>query len=167
MAQSEDSGPSRPGWSRGELSVLATGVLLVADLVLLPWHRYALNLDVGDLGIDLPRFSVERTAIEDPNAVYGMVALVLAGLMVALVAATRLRSDFPPFGQLHLVAGPATAGVLVAKLFANDSFLASGAWLGILLGVGLAASGYLRSQEASSAPAASDLDGRAGPVPEV
>lgn len=137
------------GWTRGEGVVVVAGILLVADLLLLPWHHYALNVDVGNLGIELPRFSFDRNGVQSPNAILGIAALVLAALMVVQVLAAKASPAMPKLGQLHLIAGPAVLGLLLAKLFSNDDFLGSGAWLGVLLGIALAVGGYLLSQEAS------------------
>ena len=166
MAQPEASAPrSWRGWTRGEGIIVVAGILLVADLLLLPWHHYALNVDVGNLGIDLPTFSLDRNGVQSPNAGFGIAALLLTVLMVVLVLAAKARATPPTLGQLHLIAGPGVLGLLLAKLFSNDEFLGSGAWLGVLLAMGLAVGGYLASQDTSGNPGTTvGRNPEAGPV---
>lgn len=123
--------------------------MLIADLVLLPWHHYALNVDTGGLPITLPSFALDRTGVESPDAQLGIGALLLAGLMVMHVLAAKASSAVPRLAFLHLIVGPGALGLLVAKLLSDDEFLGPGAWLGVLFGAALALGGYLVSQEAA------------------
>lgn len=160
----EPAGParqSRRAWTRGEAIVVVAGVLLAADLLLLPWHHYALDVDVGNLGIDLPSFSYDRNGVQSPNAWLGMAALGLAVFMVVQVLTAKASPAMARLGELQAVAGPAVLGLLLAKLFTNDEFLGRGAWLGVLLGTGMAVGGYLCSQEA---PAPRPATGGASPA---
>lgn len=137
------------GWTRGEGLVVVAGILLIADLVLLPWHHYALNVNTGDLPIELPTFALDRTGVESPDAQLGIGALVLAGVMVVQLLAAKATSAVPKWAFLHLIVGPAAFGLLAAKLLSDDQFLGAGAWLGQLLGAALALGGYFFSQEAA------------------
>ena len=152
------AGPRRSwrGWTRGEGLIVVAGVLLIADLVTLPWHHFATNynfpdigIDLGELGVDLPRFALDRTGIQSPDGNLGIAALVLAGLMVVLVLAAKVNPGLRRHSQIHLVAGPAALGLLTAKFLSNDHYLGSGAWGGMLLALGLAIGGYMLSQESS------------------
>lgn len=140
----------RRDWSRGEGIIVVAAALLVADLLLLPWHRFALDVDVGNLGIELPSFSYERSGVQSPNAWLGIGALTLAVLMFVQVLTARASPVMARLGELQPVAGPAVLGLLLAKLFTNDELLGAGAWLGVLLGAALALGGYLRTQEAEA-----------------
>lgn len=136
------------GWTRGEGIVIVAGMLLAIDLLVLPWHHYFVDVDTGSLGIELPTFSYDRTGVQTPNPGFGIAALVLAlGMVVQVVAARYVRS-VPKMGQIHLLAGPAVFGLLLAKLIIDDEFLGTGAWLGLLLGAAMGLGGYLLSQDA-------------------
>lgn len=142
------------GWSRSEGLILVGAVLLIADLILLPWHHYALHVDVSGLGITLPRFSYNRTGVQSPHAVLGVLGVIIAGLMAAQVVAVKARPApaLVRLTQLQLVAGPGALALLISKFFSDDAFLGAGAWLALLFGAMLAVGGYLRSQEAATVP---------------
>ena len=130
----------------GEKVVLAAGAVLLIDLLFLPWH----NIDLGIIG------SVSRSAVESPNAFWGVLALLLTAAMVAVVVVTRFTSaklpDLPiPLGRAMFFAGAAVAVLLLIKLVSETDFLGFGAWLGILLAGGVAYGGFLMRKEAESA----------------
>lgn len=131
--------------------IVLGAMLLIADLILLPWHHYALHVDLGNLGIRLPQFSYNRSGVQSPHAELGVLGLIVAALMAAQVVLAKLSRGpgLTGLAQLQLVAGPAVLALLVSKFFSDSTFLGAGAWLGLLLGVLLTLGGYLRSQEAS------------------
>lgn len=142
------------GWTRGERIVVGAGVLLLADLLLLPWHRYAIDTgQLAQLGIKVPSFNFDRTGVESPRAVLGILGAVVAAAMVIQVVAAKLTARVPRSGRVHLIAGPVVFGLLGAKLLTDDTFLAPGAWLGIVLAASLAYGGMIMSQESSTTPA--------------
>ncbi len=129
--------------TRGDKIVLGTGLLLVLDLLAFPWHK----ITVANL------LSVSRTGVQSPNSVYGVLALLLAIVMVAQVVASKLTSaklpEIPlPWGQVHLIAGAAAFALLLLKLLVETDFLGFGAFLGVILAAGLAFGGFTISQEA-------------------
>ncbi len=135
--------------SQGERIVVVAGVLLAVDLLVLPWH----SVDLTGLNIVA---DPTRTAVQSPNAGYGVVALVLALAMVAqIVVATLLRARLPSLppvsAQLQLVAGVFVAVVLVAKLVRETAYLGYGAYSGVLAGLLVAYGGYRIAQEAAPA----------------
>lgn len=136
------------GWTRAEGIVIVAGILLALDLLLLPWHHYFVNVDTPNLGIELPSFSYDRTGVQTPNPGFGVGALVLSLAMVVQVVAAKFVRAVPKMRDIHLVLGPAVLGLLLAKMFTDDNFLGTGAWLGVLLGVAMAVGGYLLSQDA-------------------
>jgi len=142
------------GWSRGEALIVGGAVLLAADLILLPWHHYALHIDVSNLGVDIPGFSYDRNGVQAPHAALGILGVLIAALMAAQVVVARARPGpaVTRLAQVQLVAGPAVLALLLSKFFSDSDFLGVGAWLALLLGVALALGGYLRSLEASSVP---------------
>lgn len=129
----------------GEKVVGAAGVLLLIDLLFLPWHKL-------DLGI----VSVSRSGIESPNAFWGILAVLVTLAMVAVVVVTRFTTaklpDLPiPLGQTMFFAGIAVLALLLLKLVLETDLLGFGAWLGILLAGAMAYGGFLIRQEAGPA----------------
>ena len=157
MSNQETPAPKGRGWTRGERIVVVTALLLAADLFFLPWHHF--SLDFGQLGVQVPSFSFERTGVQDPRAAFGIAATVIALGMAIHMVATKLSAAVPRLDQFHLIAGAVVLGLLLAKLIADRQFLGIGAWVGTGLAVGLAYGGYDLSQES---PAGS---GTAAPGP--
>ncbi|MDQ3722347.1 MAG: hypothetical protein M3376_04620 [Actinomycetota bacterium] len=136
--------------SPGERIVLYAGLLLIVDLVFLPWHR----VDIGGLDID---FDLTRSGVQDPNGGYGVAAVVLMLLMIAQIALARLLSvrlpSLPvPWSQVHLILGIFVAVLLVIKLIRETEFLGYGAYSGILAGILVAYGGYRIAQEPREPP---------------
>ena len=137
--------------------IVLAGVPLGVVLWRVPWHRFGLNIadEFRRLGLEeIPVFlPIEATAVENPNAFLGRGALVLTAMMVVAVVAGKLTAARRPvpaaWQQVHLIAGAAVVGLLVAKVVAQGEFLALGAWLGLALAALLAYAGYIRSQEAA------------------
>jgi hypothetical protein len=137
--------------TQGERIVLVGGVLLVIDLLVLPWH----SVDLEGLAI---AFDPTRTGAEDPHGTYGVVAVILALVMVAQIVvakllAVRLPAPGVPWAQVHLIAGVFVVVVLVVKLFRETDFLGYGAYSGILAGLLVAYGGYCIAREGAG-PAA-------------
>lgn len=138
--------------SKGERIVLIAGVLLIIDLLFLPWHR----IKIGSvLGVDVP--SVERTGVQSPNGGYGVLALIVVIVMVAqIIAAKFTNAKLPnppvPWERVHLIAGAVVAGLLILKLLVETDFLGIGAWLGVLLGAAVAYGGFMISKEPRTTP---------------
>lgn len=146
--------PARGGrrWTQGERITIVMGLLLVGDLLLLPWHHFAIDVSAAkSLGVTLPSFSYDRNGAQAPHAYFGIAALILAAGMVIQIVATKVSAAVPRLSQIHLIAGSAILGLLLAKLLSNDQFLGAGAYVGVLLGAGLAFGGFLLSQEADAA----------------
>ncbi|HUR22767.1 MAG TPA: hypothetical protein VMZ73_02740 [Acidimicrobiales bacterium] len=130
----------------GNKIVLGAGVLLILDLLFFPWH----NVSVGGI------VDVNRTGVQSPNSFYGVLALLLALVMVAQVVVSKLTTaklpDIPlPWSRVHLIAGIAVLALLLLKLLVETSFLGFGAFLGLILAAALAYGGYTISQEGPSA----------------
>lgn len=136
-------------WSRGERIVSAAGPLLAADLLLLPWHQYGLDVDLERLGVEVPAFSLDRNGLQDPNALLGVAAFAVALAMVVHVLAARVHASVPRPGPAHLVGGAVVFGLLVAKVLAANRFLGIGAWAGLALAAALVHGGYALEQDAS------------------
>ena len=124
---------------------MAAGILLAADLIALPWHHY--RLDMGDLGLDVPAFNLERTGVQSPQAAFGIAAVGLALGMALHVVVAKFTSALPRAEPLHLVAGAVVLGLVLAKLLADREFLGIGAWVGTALAFAVAYGGFALSQE--------------------
>ncbi len=129
--------------------IAGTGIVLIIDLLFLPWHSI-------DLGIT----TFTRTGVESPNSFWGVLALLLT---IAVVAATLLRvlkpetklPDLPVSWDRAIFFGAAAVLVLlVLKLVMEMDALGFGAWLGILLAAGMTYGGYLKYQADSATHAA-------------
>lgn len=147
MPKGDDRLEARAWWIPRVIVAMA-GVLLIVDLLALPWHHYAVTVDTRGLDLRLPSFRLDRTAVQAPHPALGFGAVILAGVMVLLVAVTTIHALRPRLEHLQLVLGPAVLGLLAAKAVSAD-FLGTGAWLGLLLGAVLAYGGFRVSQEAA------------------
>ncbi|CAN5162950.1 hypothetical protein BH20ACT16_BH20ACT16_14630 [soil metagenome] len=133
--------------SQGERIVLVAGVLLIVDLLVLPWH----DIELGG-GFD-GLVDTTLTGVQDPYAPYGIAAVVLTALMVAQIVFARLlsvRLSEPPvpWAQIHLILGIFVAVVLVIKLVRLTNSLGFGAYSGVLAGILVAYGGWSISREA-------------------
>lgn len=138
-------------WTRGEAIVVVAAVLLIADLVVLPFHHYAIDTSgLAKLGVHVPGFSHDVNGLGNPQAFFGIAALVVSLAMVAQIVATKV-SVVPRQEQVHLIAGPVVLGLVLAKILANHQFLGKGAWGAIVLAAAVAYGGFLLSQETGSA----------------
>jgi hypothetical protein len=138
--------------TKGERIVLIAGVLLIIDLLFLPWHR----IKIGSvLGVSVP--AVSRTGVQSPNGGYGVLALIVVLVMIGqIVAAKFTTAKLPnppvPWERVHLIAGAVVAALLVLKLVVETDFLGIGAWLGVILGGAVAYGGFMISKEPRTTP---------------
>ena len=132
--------------SQGERIVLVAGVLLIIDLLFLPWHSIDLGGAAKDLGVD-----TTQSGVQAPNGFYGVLALILTLVMVVQIVldkltAVALPNPPVPWAQVHMIAGILVAVMLVIKLIAETDFLGFGAYLGVILGLAVAYGGYTIGQ---------------------
>jgi len=131
--------------SRGDQVVGGAGVLLVINLLFLPWHH--VRVGFGPFHV-----TANRSALESPNAFWGWLALLLAIAMVAHVVLARFtKVELPKlpvtWGRASFIGGVATLAVLLLKLVLKTDFLGVGAWFGVILGAGMAYGGFLHNAE--------------------
>ncbi|MCA1844325.1 MAG: hypothetical protein LC792_14280 [Actinobacteria bacterium] len=117
------------------------GVLLLIDLLFLPWHRIGLGI-----------VAVSRSGLQSPNGFLGLLAaLVVVALIVRVVINEFTTIELPhlpvSWEQADLLAAAAVAALLMLKLVLVTSFLSIGAWLAIPLAAALLYGGYQRTRE--------------------
>jgi hypothetical protein len=132
--------------SQGERIVLVAGVLLIIDLLFVPWH------DIPARGI---YEAATLTGVQKVYAAYGIVAVILSAVMVVQIVLSRLlsvRLPAPglPWAAVHLVAGIFVAVVLVIKLVRLNNSLGYGAYSGVLAGILVAYGGWTIAREAEA-----------------
>jgi len=131
--------------SAGERTVLVAGLLLIADLLLLPWY----DIDLGSLDAAV---DTTATGVQQPYAGYGIAAVVLTALMIAQIVLARVlaaRLPDPPvaWSQIHLILGIFVAVLIVTKLVRLTESLGYGAYSAILAGILVAYGGYRIASE--------------------
>jgi len=140
--------------SLGARIMSLASLLLLFDLLFLPWHR--ISLGIAGLGSS----TVSRSGIQSPNGFLGL----LAALVVVAIVARFVLSEFTTvelptlpvsWQRADLLAGAAVAAVVVLKLVLETSYLSIGAWLAIPLAGAVLYGGYQRSRESTPKPDAS------------
>ena len=141
-----------PDWILG-----GCALVLIIDLIAFPWHK----IDLG-LGGLLPGVStsVKRTAIQSPNSFWGVLALLLAIALVAVVVLRRLTTtklpDLPiSWSDATFYGAIAVLALLLLKLIIETSSLGWGCWLAIVLAGGAVYGAFAAKQadgQTSSTP---------------
>ena len=139
-----------------EAQIMAVaGLALIIDLIFLPWHRMSINIP------GVVSLSESRSAIESPNGLFGLLALLLAAAVVARLIVANFTSIKLPelpmsWGRIQLFATGGIAGLLVLKLVLEMDFLALGAWFA-LVPAGAMVYGAFRLDRQAPAPMERDL----------
>lgn len=126
----------------GDRIVAGAGVLLLIDLLFLPWHQV---------------FSFSITAVEAPGGWWGTLAVLVTLAILVVTAIRRFTAvSFPvlprPIGELNLVANAAVLAVLVLKLALDTDFLGFGAFFALALAATMTAGASLGKDETDEAP---------------
>ena len=137
--------------SQGEWIVLIAGLLLLLDLLFLPWHSVELDA-TEQLVADEIGFDPSPAAVQPPARGYGIAAVIFLLVMIVQIVIARftsLRLPEPPvpWSQIHLIAGIFVLVVLVIKLIRDTSGLGYGAYSGILGALLVAYGAYLIAQD--------------------
>lgn len=150
---------SREDWVLGTLAVL-----LVLDLLVLPWFSFGATISVGSATVSI---GGSLTAVDAPDAWLGVLALLSCAFLVAdlgferLSPATHLPSIAADRETTRFVLACTAAGLIALKfMFHLGRFgeLALGFWLAVLLVAALVAmTRRLRQVEPAVARAADPL----------
>ena len=135
-----------PDWILG-----GCALVLIIDLLFFPWHKVDINL--GPFGGG----SYKRTGIQSPNSFWGILALLLAIAILAVVIVRRLTTaklpDLPiSWTDATFYGAIATLALLVLKLIIETSSLGFGSYFGILLAAGMVYGAFASKQADSTAP---------------
>jgi len=146
--------------SREDWVLIAVGVALVFDLLVLPWFSFGATISVGSTTVSI---GGSLTAVDAPDAWLGVLALLSCAFLVADVGFERLspQTRVPSLASdretTRYVLACVAAGLIVLKfLFHIGRFgeLALGFWLAVLL-VGALVALTRRTREVQrAAPAA-------------
>jgi hypothetical protein len=149
---------SREDWVLGTLAVV-----LILDLLVLPWFSFGATISVGSATVSI---GGSLTGVDAPDAWLGVLALLSCAFLVAdlgferLSPQTRLPSIAADRETTRYVLACTAAGLIALKfVFHLGRFgeLALGFWLAVLLVAGLVAmTRRLRQTEPAVAPTAGD-----------
>ncbi len=156
---------SREDWVLGTLAVL-----VILDLLVLPWFSFGATISVGSASVSI---GGSLTGVDAPDAFLGVLALLSCAFLVAdlgferLSPQTRLPSIAADRETTRYILACIAAGLIALKfLFHLGRFgeLALGFWLAVLLVAALVAmTRRLRQTEPAVAPSAGEpAPGRAG-----
>jgi hypothetical protein len=132
--------------SLGERILSAAGIIVIIDLLFLPWHHISVRLS----GVTIA--SANRSGVSSPNGFLGLLALLVAVAIVAhIVVSEFTKVELPKlpvtWGQADLIGAAVVAALLVLKLVLKTDFLGFGAWLGVISAGALVYGGVRRLQE--------------------
>jgi len=149
---------SREDWVLGTLAVL-----VILDLLLLPWFSFGATISVGSASVSI---GGSLTGVDAPDAFLGVLALLSCAFLVAdlgferLSPETRLPSIAADRETTRYILACTAAGLIALKfLFHLGRFgeLALGFWLAVLLVAALVAmTRRLRQTEPAVTPSAGD-----------
>jgi hypothetical protein len=156
---------SREDWILGTLAVL-----VILDLLVLPWFSFGATISVGSATVSI---GGSLTAVDAPDAFLGVLALLSCAFLVADLGFERLspQTRLPSIAAdrettRYILACIAAVLIGLKFLFHLGRFgeLALGFWLAVLLVAGLVAmTRRLRQAEPAAAPSAGEpASGRAG-----
>lgn len=132
--------------TKGDRIVVASAILLVLDLLLIPWYSITV---VGVL-------TVTRKGIDSPDSILGVLALLVALVMGAQVILSRFSEvKLPeigmPWGRVHFLGGLAVVVMLGLKFILHTSYLSIGSYLALLFAIALAVGGFTMQKESTTA----------------
>lgn len=141
--------------SLGERVMSLASILLLFDLLFVPWHR--ISFGIAGFGSN----TVNRSGVQSPNGFLGLLAVLVAGAIMAWIVLSEFTTVALPtlpvsWQRAELLAAAVVAALVALKLVLETSFLSIGAWLAIPLAGALLYGGYLHSRETT--PEAKPVD---------
>lgn len=132
--------------TKGDRIVVASALLLVLDLLLIPWYS------VTVVGI----VTVTLKGVDSPDSFLGILSLLVALAMGAQVVLSRLTEvKVPeigiPWARAHFLGGLAVVIMLALKFVLHTSYLSIGSYLAILFAIALAVGGFTMQKESTPA----------------
>jgi hypothetical protein len=131
--------------SREDWMVGGGSLLLIIDLLFLPWHS------VSGFGV-----SADFSGTDAPGSIWGVLALIVTIVVLVDLALARFSPDTQmpttQLGRDMTRTAAAALGLLlvVIKFIDNTSFLAWGTWVGIILAVVVVGGAWLNAQGRST-----------------
>jgi hypothetical protein len=131
---------------RDDWLVGAGGILLIIDLLFLPWHHESATL----LGATV---SASQSATSAPDAIWGVIALLLTLAVVVDLALSlfnpQTRVPTTQLGRPMTRCAVAAGAIffLLLKFFAHTQYLGVGAYLGFILAIAVVVGAYHYAQE--------------------
>lgn len=131
---------------RDDWLVGAGGILLILDLLFLPWHHESVIL----LGATI---SASQSATSAPDSLWGILALLLSVAVVVDLALSLFspRTQVPTTqlgrAMTRCIGAALVIFFLLLKLFAHAQYLGAGAYLGFVLAIAVVVGAYRYAQE--------------------
>lgn len=128
--------------------MLPSGPILFVLLIFAPWHQFG----SGSWGLS-------QSAIQAPNALLGIVALLAVAISLLVSFAQVLGTDKLPespqgksWEEVLFIINAVMSAALLLKLILETSFLAWGAWACIIAGAVHFYGSYVGRQSGSTSP---------------
>jgi hypothetical protein len=142
--------------SREDWVVGAGGIVLLIDLLFLPWHHESVG--VGGVSI-----SASQSATSSPDSIWGVLALLVTIAVVLDLALARFSPQTRlPTTQLgrdmtRTAAAGLALALLVLKLIVHTSYLGFGCYLGLVLAIAVVVAAYRTARGATAGSTAGSL----------
>lgn len=154
--------------SLGDKIVGGCGIVLLITLLFLPWHH--IEFCVSILGDETCSDTINRTAVQSPNAFWGWLALLLTLAIIGVLIADRVAGatlpELPiPWHQAIFYGCIATLVLLLLKLVVETSELGFGSFLALILAAGMTYGGFLIFKDEGAGASAGGGGGGAPPQP--
>jgi hypothetical protein len=152
--------------SLGDKIVGGTGIVLLITLLFLPWHHVQVCFTI--LGDETCGDSVNRTAVQSPNAFWGWLAVLLTLAILGVLIADRVAGAELPelpiaWNQALFYGCIATLVLLLLKLVMETSALGFGCYLALLLAAGMTYGGFLIFKDEGAGASAGGTGGGGAP----
>ncbi|HEY8546595.1 MAG TPA: hypothetical protein VIL36_16160 [Acidimicrobiales bacterium] len=142
--------------SLGDKIVAGGGILLFLALLIFPWHEETFGEGPFRQTFEAGPFEGEGDAVAWPAVIAILLVIaVVAAVLIRKLTTTELPELPIPWNQAIFYATIAIPALLILKWLLFNDYISVWAYIDILLGIGMAAGGYLISQEANEPAAGS------------